>query len=52
MYKHKPIGRALLFITVLCILVMGFIPAAVGGEDEAEILKVTVVRKRVAPYRR
>ena len=42
MYKHKLIGRAFLFGTVLCILVMGFIPTAVGGEDETEILNITV----------
>ena len=42
MYKHKLIGRALLFVTVLGILVMGFIPTAVGGEEETEILNITV----------
>ena len=43
MYKDKPISRALLFVTVLCIPAMGFIPTAtVGGEDETEILKITV----------
>ena len=42
MYKHKLIGRAFLFGTVLCILVMGVIPAAVAGEDEIEILNITI----------
>jgi len=38
MYKHKLIDRALLFVT----LSMGFIPAAIVGEDETEILKITI----------
>ena len=42
MYKHKLIGRAFLFGTVLCILIMGFIPETVAGEDETEILNITV----------
>jgi len=42
MYKHKLIGRALLFVTALCILAMGFIPAAAAGVDETEILKITI----------
>jgi len=42
MYKHKLIGRALLFITVPCILVMGFIPTTVGAENETESLRITV----------
>ena len=42
MYKDKPISQAFLLVTALCVLAMGFIPAAVGGEDETEILKITV----------
>ena len=42
MYKHKLIGRAFLFGATMCILVMGFIPAAVGGEDQTHILRITV----------
>ena len=42
MYQHKPIGRAFVFSTDLCILAMGFIPATVTGEDETEILKIAV----------
>ena len=42
MCKHKQISRTLLFVTALCILAMGLIPAAVAAEDETEILKITV----------
>ena len=42
MYKYKRINRAFLLATTMCILVMGFTPAAVAGEDETEILKITV----------
>ena len=42
MYKRKLIGRALLFVTALCSLAMGFIPAAVAAEDETEILNIIV----------
>ena len=42
MYKYKPSSRALLFVTAMCILVMGVIPTAVAGEDETEILNITV----------
>jgi len=41
-YKYKPISRALLFVTAMCVLAMGFIPTAVTGEDETEILNITV----------
>ena len=42
MYKHKLISRAFLFSAAIWISVMGFIPAAVAGEDETEILNITV----------
>ena len=42
MYKHKSSGQVFLFGTVLCILVMGFIPTTVDGEDETEVLKIIV----------
>ena len=42
MFNHKLIRQVFLFVTVLCILAMGFIPAAVRGEDEADVLKITV----------
>ena len=42
MYQHKSIGQVFLFVTVLCILVMGFIPTTVGGEDETEVLNITI----------
>ena len=42
MCQHKPIGRVFLFGATMCILVMGFIPAAVGGEDQTHILRITV----------
>jgi hypothetical protein len=41
MVKHKQISRTWLFVTALCILAMGLIPAAVAAEDETEILKIT-----------
>ena len=47
MYKYKPISRALPFVTAMCILVMGFIPTAVAGEDETEILNITVGKPTV-----
>ena len=42
MYKDKLIGKAFLFPATMCILVMGSIPVVVGGEDETEILNITV----------
>jgi protocatechuate 3,4-dioxygenase beta subunit len=42
MYQHQLISQAFLLVTALCIPVMGFIPTAGGGEDETEILKITV----------
>ena len=42
MYKHKPIGRAVLFSTTLCVLTMGFTPTAIGHEEATELLKITV----------
>ena len=42
MVKHKPISRALLFVTAMCVLAMGCISSAVGGEDETEILNIAV----------
>ena len=42
MYQHQPISQAFLPFTALCILAMGFMPTAVGGEDETEILNITV----------
>jgi protocatechuate 3,4-dioxygenase beta subunit len=42
MVKPNPIGRAFLFMTAVCVLAMGCISTAVAGEDETEILKITV----------
>ena len=42
MYKHKSSGQVFLFVTVLCILVMGFTSTAIGHEDANELLKITV----------
>ena len=42
MGKPNPIRRAFLFATALCALAMGCISTAVAGEDETEILKITV----------
>ena len=42
MYKHKLIGRTFLFVTVLYIVAMGFIPASIAGEDETETLNITL----------
>ena len=42
MYEHKLIVREFLFGTAMCIVAMGFIPTADAGEDETEILKITV----------
>lgn len=36
MYQQKLIGRALLFVTVLCIFVTGFISTAIGGENQTD----------------
>ena len=43
MHYHKPSGPgAFLFATTICVLIMEFIPTAVGGENGTEILKITV----------
>ena len=42
MYALSLIGKAFLFVTTLCILIMGFISVSVAGENEIEILTVTV----------
>ena len=42
MYKHKRLDRTFLFGATMCILIMGVVPAAVAGEEEAEILNITV----------
>ena len=42
MYKHKSIGQAFSFVTVLCILATEFIPATVAGEDTTAALNITV----------
>ena len=42
MCRHKPIGQAFIFSTALFISTMGSIPVAVAGEEETEILKITV----------
>ena len=41
-YKGNSIERVFLLGTAVCVMVMGFIPTAVGAEGEAEMLKITV----------
>jgi hypothetical protein len=42
MDRHKLIGKVFLSGTAMCLLAMGFISTAGGGEDETEILNITV----------
>ena len=42
MYKDKSIEKVFLLGTAICVMVMGFIPTAVGAEEESEIFKITV----------